>query len=188
MKVVAFNGSPRKDGNTAILIETLFTELRPQGIQTELVQLGDKPLHGCIACEKCMQNRDRRCVVQTDAANEYIEKMLAADAIVLGSPSYFQGLTAEMKALIDRTGYVARANRRMFKDKLGAAIATQRRTGAVHVVDAICRFLMANQMIVVGRAVGVGMDKGDVEKDREGMELARSLGRRMAGLLEKLRG
>jgi multimeric flavodoxin WrbA len=188
MKVLAFNGSPRKDGNTAILIETIFAELRPQGIQTEWVQLSDKPIHGCIACEKCIQNRDKRCAVQTDAANEYIERMLGADAVILGSPSYFQNVTAEMKALIDRSGNVARANGRMFKDKIGAAVSAQRRTGAVHVIDAIGRFLMGNQFVIAGRAVGVGRDRGDVEKDREGMEMAKSLGRRMAWLLAKIRG
>jgi len=104
MKVVAFNGSPRRDGNTAILIKHVFSELEKQGIETELVQLADKVIHGCIACEKCGENKDQRCAVKNDAANEYIEKMLGADGIILGSPVYFQDVTSEMKALIDRTG------------------------------------------------------------------------------------
>ena len=96
MKVVAFNGSPRKDGNTTILIKRVFSELEKQGIETELVQLADKVIHGCIACDKCYENKDRRCAVKNDAANEYIEKMLGADGIILGSPVYFQDVTSEM--------------------------------------------------------------------------------------------
>ncbi len=104
MKVVAFNGSPRRDGNTAILIRHVFGELEKQGIETELVQLADQVIHGCIACEKCSENKDRRCAVHNDAANGYIEKMLGADGIILGSPVYFQDVTSEMKALIDTLG------------------------------------------------------------------------------------
>jgi multimeric flavodoxin WrbA len=188
MKVVAFNGSPRKDGNTAFLIRQVFKELEKQGIATEEVPLSGKPLCGCIACYQCNKNKDRRCAVQTDAANEHIEKMLGADGIILGSPSYFQNVTAEMKALIDRAGFVARSNDRMFKHKVGAAVAVQRRTGAVHVIDAMDHFFSANQIVIAGRAVGIGNKKGEVAGDIEGMELAKSLGQRMAWLLEKLHG
>lgn len=103
MKVVAFNGSPRRDGNTVILIRHVFNELEKQGIDTDLVQLSEREIHGCISCYKCMENKDQRCAVKSDAANEYIEKMLGADGIILGSPVYFQDVTPEMKALIDRT-------------------------------------------------------------------------------------
>ena len=98
MKVVAFNGSPRKDGNTTILIKHVFSELEKQGIETELVQLSDKVIHGCIACERCAENKDRQCAIKDDAANEFIEKMLGADGIILGSPVYFQDVTSEMIA------------------------------------------------------------------------------------------
>jgi multimeric flavodoxin WrbA len=131
MKVIAFNGSPRRDGNTAILIKHVFSELEEHGIETELVQLADKAIHGCIACEKCGKNKDQRCAVKDDAANEYIEKMLGADGIILGSPAYFQDVTSEMKALIDRTGYVSRANGRMYKKKVGASVVAARRSGLI---------------------------------------------------------
>jgi multimeric flavodoxin WrbA len=188
MKVVAFNGSPRKDGNTTILIKHVFDELEKQGIETELVQLSEKEIHGCIACEKCGENLDRRCAVKNDAANEYIEKMLGADGIILGSPVYFQDVTSEMKALIDRTGYVSRSNGRMFKKKVGASVASVRRSGAIRSLDTMDHFFLSGEMIIVGRAIGIGRAKGEVENDAEGIELVKSLGQRMAWLLGKLHG
>jgi multimeric flavodoxin WrbA len=188
MKVIAFNGSPRRDGNTAILIKHVFSELEEHGIETELVQLADKAIHGCIACEKCGKNKDQRCAVKDDAANEYIEKMLGADGIILGSPAYFQDVTSEMKALIDRTGYVSRANGRMYKKKVGASVVAARRSGLIHTMDTMDHFFLSGEMIIVGRAIGIGRAKGEVEKDDEGMQLAKSLGQRMAWVLEKLHG
>jgi multimeric flavodoxin WrbA len=188
MKVVAFNGSPRKDGNTAILIKHVFGELEKGGIETELVQLADKVIHGCIACEKCGENRDRRCAVKNDAANECIEKMLGADGIILGSPVYFQDVTSEMIALIDRTGYVSRANGRMFKRKVGASVVAVRRSGAIHALDTMDHFFLSGEMLIVGRALAIGRAKGEVEKDAEGIQLATSLGQRMAWALGKLHG
>ena len=186
MKVVAFNGSPRKDGNTAALIGHVFAELQKQGIETELVQLADKTIHGCMACEKCSENADKRCAVKNDAANEYIEKMLSADGIILGSPAYFQDVTSEMKALIDRTGYVARANGRMFRKKVGAMVVVARRSGAIHTLDTMSHFFLSGEMVVAGRALATGRAKGEIEGDAEGLQLAKSLGERMAWVLKKL--
>lgn len=186
MKVVAFNGSPRRDGNTALLIGHVFAELEKAGIETELVQLADKAIRGCIACEKCAQSMDRRCAVRDDAANECIGKMLGADGIILGSPVYFQDVTSEMKALIDRTGYVSRSNGRMFRNKVGASVAAVRRSGAIHALDTMDHFFLSGQMVLVGRAIGMGREKGEVEQDAEGIGLAKTLGERMAWVLEKL--
>ena len=188
MKVVAFNGSPRRDGNTTILIRHVFSELEGAGIATELVQLADRPIHGCIACEQCIKNRNRRCAVTDDAANEYIEKMEGADGIILGSPVYIQDVTPEMKALIDRAGYVGRANGEMFTGKVGAVLVAVRRTGAIHTMDTMNHFFLSRECIIAGRAIGVGRDRGAVERDAEGMALAKSLGQRMAWALEKLYG
>ncbi len=188
MKVVAFNGSPRRDGNTVIMINHVFRGLEKEGIETELVQLSDKAIHGCIACDRCVKNIDRRCAVKKDAANEYIEKMLGADGIILASPVYFQDVTSEMKALIDRVGYVARNNGRMLKKKVGASVVAVRRSGGVHTLDTMDHFFLAMQIVIVGRALGVGREKGDVEKDAEGVNLAKSLGQRMAWVLGKLQG
>ncbi len=186
MNVVGFNGSPRKDGNTTILINHLFHELEREGIQTELVQLSEKEIHGCIACYRCFENKDKRCGVKNDEANEYIEKMIKAEGIVLGSPTYFTDVTAEMKALIDRAGFVSLANGGMYRNKVGAALVAVRRSGAIHTIDTITHFFFANQMIVPGRVLVIGREKGDVLKDEEGMQAVTMLGKRMAWVLKKL--
>jgi len=188
MKVIGFNGSPRKDGNTNILINRVFRELEKEGIETELVQLSGKKIHGCIACYKCMENKDGRCAVNDDAANEYIEKFTQAQGVVLGSPVYFMDVTPEMKAFIDRVGFVSRANGGMHRNKVGSLVAAARRSGAVHSLDTMGHFFLSMEMFIVGRAIGVGREKGDVERDEEGMQLVKSLGQRMAWLLKKLDG
>jgi multimeric flavodoxin WrbA len=188
MKVVAFNGSPRKDGNTSILIKRVFSELENQGIESELVQLSSREIRGCIACYKCFENKDRRCGVKNDAANECIEKMLGAEGIILGSPVHVYDVTPAMKALIDRAGFVSRANEGMFKNKVGGAVVAVRRTGATHALATMNHFFLIGEIIIVGRGVGVGRNIGEVEKDAEGLGLARSLGQRMAWLLKKIHG
>jgi multimeric flavodoxin WrbA len=188
MKVVGFNGSPRKDGNTTILINHLFRELEKEGIETELVQLSGKEIRGCIACYRCVENKDRHCAVKNDSANECIEKMAEVEGIILGSPTYFYDVTTEMKALIERAGFVSRANDGMFKRKVGAAVAAVRRGGAVHALDTINHFFFSAQMIIPGQSLVIGKDKGDVEKDEEGMQNIKALGQRMAWLLKKLNG
>ncbi|RJR45270.1 MAG: flavodoxin family protein [Desulfobacteraceae bacterium] len=188
MKVIGFNGSPRKDGNTAILIRRVFHQIEEEGIETELVQLSHKRIHGCIACYKCMEKKDQRCAVDDDSANVYIEKILGADAVILGSPVYFMDVTPEMKALIDRVGFVSRSNGGMFKNKVGCLVAAARRAGAMHTLDTMSHFFLSMDMINIGRAIGMGRDKGDVEKDQEGMLLAETLGKRMAWVLKKLHG
>jgi multimeric flavodoxin WrbA len=189
LKVVAFNGSPRKDGNTSALIRHVLTELEKEGIETETVQLGGKNVHGCIACSKCYESKDTRCAINKDIVNECIEKMLEADGIILASPTYFADLTPELKALIDRAGFVAKANDEMFKHKVGAAVVAVRRAGAVHVFDSINHFFTISQMIIPGSNywnVGIGLAEGDVEKDEEGIKTMQTLGQNMAWLLKKL--
>ena len=188
MKVVAFNGSPRKDGNTFILINHVFRELEKEGVETELVQLSGREIHGCIACYKCFENKDQHCSVKNDIANECIEKMIKAEGIILGSPVYFTDVTAEMKALIDRAGFVSMANGGMYKNKVGATVVAVRRSGAVHTLDTLSHFFLAGQMITIGGGIGVGRDKGEVEKDEEGLQGVKVLGQRMAWLLKKLYG
>src|SRR5208337_5608819 len=110
MKVIAFNGSARKQGNTAMLLDTVLDELEAEGIETEVYDLAGKRISGCIACYRCYKNKDRRCAVDDDIVNECIDKMIGADGILLGSPTYFADVSAAMKALIERSGMVARAN------------------------------------------------------------------------------
>jgi len=189
MKVVAFNGSARKDGNTAILIRHVFGELAKEDIDTELVQLSGRGIHGCIACMKCFENKDQRCSVKDDMANECIEKMLEADGIILGSPTYFANVSTEMKALIDRAGMVSRANGDMLARKVGAAVVAVRRCGAIHVFNSMNHFFFIGQMVVPGSSywnMAMGRQKGEVEQDDEGIKTMQDLGRNMAWLLNKL--
>jgi len=189
MKVTAFNGSARKDSNTAIMLNVALEELNKQGIETGLYQLAGKQIRGCIACYKCMENKDQRCAVKKDVANECIEKMLASDGILLGSPTYFADVSTEMKALIDRAGLVSRANDDMFKRKVGAAVVVARRGGSVHAFDSMNHFFLIGQMIIPGSNywnMGFGLNTGDVEKDTEAMDTMKVLGENMGWLIKKL--
>jgi multimeric flavodoxin WrbA len=189
MKVVAFNGSARKNGNTAILINYVLSELEKEGVETELVQLAGKKIRGCVACMKCFENKDKRCSVTADDLNSFIEKMIEADGMILGSPTYFANISTELKALIDRSGMTAIANDRMFKRKVGAAVVAVRRAGSIHAFNSINHFFFIGEMIVPGSVywnMGFGLDKGDVETDEEGVGTMEVLGQNMAWLLKKI--
>ena len=189
MKVVAFNGSPRKNGNTELLINAVFAQLQKEGIETELIQVGGKKIRGCIACYQCFQNKDQRCAVGDDIFNECMEKMVEADGIILGSPTYFSNVSAEIKALIDRSGLVSIANGYVFKRKIGAAVVAVRRAGATDVFDTINKLFFINQMIVPGSVywnLGVGREKEEAKSDDEGMNTMKVLGENMAWLLKKI--
>ena len=189
MKVVAFNGSARKDGNTAILAKRVLEELEKEGIETEQVQLAGEKIRRCTACMGCIASKDKRCTIDDDVVNDCIAKMVEADGIILASPTYFADISAEMKALIDRAGFVAKANDEMFKRKVGAAVVAVRRAGAIHAFDSINHFFFISQMIVPGSNywnVGMGLAKGDVLEDEEGLETMRVLGQNMAWLLKKM--
>ena len=189
MNVVAFNGSPRKDGNTSLMLETVCKALQEEGIETELVHLADGKVGGCIACGRCYERKDGRCAVTTDPLNDYLDKMKAADGILFGSPTYFSGLTPELKALMDRSFYVARANGHLFRRKVGAAVVAVRRAGSIHVFDSINHFFLIAQMIVPGSTywnMGFGKNKGEVEGDEEGMDTMVALGKNMAWLMKRL--
>lgn len=186
-KVVAINGSPRPEGNTAFMIRTMLEELENGGIETEIVQVGGKKIRGCTACNKCFENRDRRCVFDDDIVNGCIRKMRDADGILLGSPVYFLDTTAEMKALIDRAGFVSYANGHPLRNKFGNVTVAVRRAGASRTADSMLHFLLANNMIVAGLPViGIGRDIGDVKNDAEGTDRAKNLGKSMAQLLKHL--
>lgn len=187
MKVVAISGSARKDGNTSILINHVFGELKKENIETEMIQLAGKPVRGCMACMQCFKNKNKKCVIN-DAASECIEKMIAADGIILASPVYFADITAELKALIDRAGMVGMTNDHLYKRKAGAAVVAVRRGGAIHAFDSINHFFFISQMIVAGSSywnVGMGREIGEVEKDQEGMHTMYVLGQNMAWLMKK---
>jgi len=189
MKVVAFNGSARRQGNTAILIKHLFAELEKEGIETELIELAGEKIQGCIACYKCFENKDRHCAIKDDIVNDCIDKMADANGIILGSPTYFADISAGMKALIERSGMTNLANDVMFKHKVGAAVIAVRRGGAIHAFDSINHFFLINQMIVPGSSywnMGLGRGIGEVDNDEEGIRTMINLGKNMAWLLQKI--
>lgn len=189
MKVVAFNGSPRKEGNTAQALQIVLAELAKEGIETELVQLGGRKVFGCLACRKCSELKNNRCVRGDDEMNTFIGKALQADGIIIGSPTYFSNVTSEVKAFIDRCGIVARANGNPLKGKVGAAVVSVRRAGSNFVYSAINFFFGITEMIVPGSNywnMTVSRDPGDIQKDEEGIETFKRLGKNMAFLLKKL--
>jgi multimeric flavodoxin WrbA len=190
VKVIAFNGSARKEGNTAILLNTVLEGLAAEGIETELYSLAGKPIQGCIACFKCFDNKNKRCAVDKDVVNECIAKMVEADGILLGSPTYFADLSASMKALIERAGMVSRANGDLYRRKAGAAVVAVRRAGAFHVFNSLNAFFLIGQMIVPGSSywnLGRGRNPGEVKDDEEGMKTMMQLGQNMAWLMKQLK-
>src|SRR5512143_2317191 len=189
MKVIAFNGSARKEGNTAILLKLVLDELKAAGIGTELYSLAGKPVQGCIACMKCFEKKDRRCAVEKDVINECIQKMAEADGILLGSPTYFADVSASMKALIERCGMVGRANGDLYKRKVGAAVVAVRRAGGIHVFNSLNYFFTISGMIIPGASywnLGIGRTPGEVKGDAEGVRTMKDLGKNMAWLMKKL--
>lgn len=190
MKAVAFCGSARKDGNTAYLLNTVLAILTEKGVETELIELAGHEIPGCKACFGCMKNKNQRCVVENDPVNDCIAKMVDADVILLGSPTYFADVSSEMKALIDRAGMVGKANGDLYKRKLGAGVAAVRRAGAIHVFDSLNHFFLIGQMIVVGSSywnIGIGREKEEVAGDEEGISTMKTLGENIAWLLEKVK-
>jgi multimeric flavodoxin WrbA len=192
MKVVAISSSPRRDGNTAILLSHVLAELEAASIETELVQLAGRSFSGCTGCLKCAVAKDNHCHgVKDDGVNECIDKMLAADGILLGTPVYFGDANATMKALIERTGYATRKNGNPLARKVGAAVVAVRRGGAMHAFDSVNHFFQIAAMVVVGSTYwnfGIGAEAGAVESDAEGLQTMHNLGINMAWVLGKLNG
>lgn len=189
MKVIAFNGSARKEGNTSILLNLVLDELKAEGIETEMYSLAGKPIQGCIACYKCFENKNKRCAVEKDIINECIQKMIEADGILLGSPTYFADVSAGMKAIIERCGMVSRANGDLYKRKVGASVVAARRAGATNAFSSMNLFFLISQMIVPGSNywnIGIGRQPGEVNNDAEGVQTMKNLGKNMAWLLKKI--
>lgn len=189
MKVLAINGSARKDGNTALLLGRVLEELRKEGIETELIQLAEQVIEPCKACWAC--GGQRNCVHRKDRFREIFDKMKEADGILLGSPVYSANISANMQALLERAAVVGDMNPGLFTHKVGAAVAAARRGGALNAVDAMNHFFLNHEMIVVGSTywnMGYGQLPGDVERDAEGLSNMENLGKHMAWLLKALQG
>ena len=185
MKVVAINGSPRKGGNTEILLKKALAPLAAAGWETEFIQIGGTPIRGCLACYQCFKRKNSQCSQKDEFFNRCFGKMSAADAILLGSPTYFSDVSAEMKALLDRAGLVALANGGLFRGKIGAAVVAVRRGGGTHAFDTMNHMFLMSGVIVPGSIywnLGFGLDKGEVDKDAEAARNMNDLGRTIAWL------
>jgi multimeric flavodoxin WrbA len=187
MKVLAINGSPRADGNTSHMLQTVLDVCARAGHDTELYQAGGRPVRGCVSCGGCRQHIGS-CSID-DWINELYPKMAAADAIILGSPTYFSDLTPEIKAIIDRTGFIAGGAGKAFSRKIGASVSAVRRAGAIHTLDSMNHFFLINDMILPGSTywnMSLSREQGEYERDAEGQRTMTRLGENIAWLLEKL--
>ncbi len=187
MKVVAINGSPRKKGNTAHALQLVTDELEKEGIEVEVIQVGSQSYVGCTACGACAKNKDEKCTLKGDDLNSTIQKIKEADGILLGSPVYFADLNGTMKSFLDRAFYVASANGKLFRHKVGAAIVSVRRTGGIQAFQSMNQYLQFSEMFIPSSNywnILHGNAPGDVLKDEEGVQIARVLGKNMAFLLK----
>lgn len=191
MKALAINGSPRKGGNTEILLRKALEPIAAAGHQTDYMQVGGTRIQGCRACGACGRIKNKRCVIEDDIFNLAFAKIAEADAILIGSPTYFADMTAETKALVDRAGFVGLANGGLLRRKIGAAVVAARRGGAGHVADSIHHMFLMSEMVVPGSTYwnfGIGGAPGDVLGDEEGLANMKNLGEQIAwlfGLMEK---
>ncbi|HDS02549.1 MAG TPA: flavodoxin family protein [Firmicutes bacterium] len=190
MKVIGINSSPREKGNTYLMMNRFMTKLEKQGIETEIIHIGGKWIRGCQGCNACRQMKNERCAID-DELNAVIPKLKEAQGLILGAPTYYADVPAEMKAFIDRAGRVTGANGRMLERKLGAAVIAVRRGGAIHAFDTINHFFLISGMIVPGSSywnMGIGRDAGDVLEDDEGLATMDRLADNFSWLLKKIGG
>lgn len=189
MKVVAINGSPRKGGNTEIMLNAVLEPLNQAGIETKIIQVGGQNIHGCRGCWACQKLLNRKCAFNDDILNDILEDLVSADAIIFGTPSYFANMTPELKALIDRAGVIALANGKLFKHKVGAAVIAERRGGGSFIQASIHEMMLMSEMIIPGSTYwnfGFGRDKGEVNEDAEAMANMKNLGENILMLIQKL--
>lgn len=182
MKVVAFNGSPKKDGNTYQAINIVTGELKKEGIETEIVHVGDKAIRGCTACQGC-KVKNEKCVITTDEVNDWIQKMKNADGIILGSPVYYSGVNGTMKSFLDRAFYVIGANGNFMKRKVGISLAAVRRSGGIPAIEQLNKYINFSEMLMPGSCywnVIHGRRPGDIVEDKEGLQIMEVLGQNMA--------
>jgi len=187
MKVVGFNGSPNKNGNTARSLSLVFAELEKAGIETEMIQVGKEKIQGCIACYDCVKNKNETCSITDDPVNEWIQKMKKADGILLASPVHFSGVAGTMKSFLDRAFFVASNNGSLFRHKTGAAVAAVRRSGGIPTVATLNHFINYSEMIMPSSNywnVAHGLKPGEIDQDGEGKQIMEVLGKNMAWIMK----
>lgn len=187
MKVIAINGSPRKKGNTHCAIEMVFEELRKEGIETEEINIGVKPVRSCIACGKCREVPGMCHAFKDDGVNEAIEKIKEADGVILGSPIHYSGISGAMKSFCDRLFYAANGTPEVFRHKVGAALTAVRRSGGIQGLDTLYKYITYEEMMIATSdywTVIYGMLPGEVEQDEEGAHIMSTLGKNIAWMLK----
>lgn len=185
-RILLFNGSPHKEGNTAIALGKVADVLNRRGIETQIIQIGGTNIKPCLGCRKCAELKNGRCIIQSDDVNRYIEALVEADGMIIGSPVYTSNVTAEVKAFIDRVNFVCKVNDFMLKGKIGAPVIVATKTGANVAYAAIQYMFGISQMIMVGSSywnVAYGKLPGDILKDDEGIQSFIDLGENIADLL-----
>ncbi len=190
MKVIGFCGSGRRESNTSLLLKTLLTFLENKGAETELVDLAGEEIRGCTACYVCYLEKNASCVIKKDIVNTCIAKMQDADAVILGSPAYFGGVSSGMKGLMDRCGIVSKANNDLLQRKLAAGVVVTGRAGGLSAITTMNNFFLASQMIVVGASywnIGLAEDKGEIEDDEIAATSMQQLADNLLWLLEKIK-
>lgn len=181
MKVIALNGSPIKNGNTRLALDTACKELNGQGIDTEILDIGSLKITGCRACGGCAKLG--RCVMD-DGFNELAEKAAAADGLIVGSPVYYADINGTLKCFLDRFFYVHGSKMRF---KPAAAVVALRRSGVTHAYQTIYNYFTISEMLITPTAYWPGAHgrlPGEAEQDLEGMYIARGIGKNMAYLLK----
>lgn len=179
-QVLLVNGSPHKNGNTAAALSIVEKELKQRGLETVWFQLDGKPIRGCIACGRCSSKH--RCAFEDDQCNELIEKLLAADAVVIGTPVYFAGPNGALCALLDRAFYAAANFGQLLAGKPAAAIATCWRAGATPSIDRLNKYFTFSQMPVVSSDYWNGYLG---PQDRFGTDVLKTLANNMASMLKE---
>jgi len=187
MKVVAINGSPHKEGNTYHALRVVGSKLEENGIEFEIIHVGNKEVRGCMACGKCRKTQDFKCSMTSDSVNEWIQVIKEADGIIISSPVYFSGVAGTMKSFLDRLFYVSLSNGNFFRHKVGAAVVAVRRTGGSSTLDTLNHFLTYSEMMLATSSywnIIHGTVPGDATQDAEGVQIMETLGENMAWQLK----
>ncbi len=187
MKVVAINGSPNKEGNTYLALKMVADELEKEGIETEIIHVGNHVIRGCMACGQCGKNKDEKCVFGDDGVNGWIQKMKEADGILLGSPVHYSAIGGTMKSFLDRAFFVSGKNGGLFRHKVGASVVAVRRSGGIPAFNQLNNYINYAEMFVPTSNywnVIHGTKPGDAARDEEGIQIMRVLGKNMALLLK----
>nr|WP_319394361.1 flavodoxin family protein [uncultured Desulfobacter sp.] len=187
MKVIGFNGSSRKKGNTACSMNTVFEQLEKAGIETEMILVGKEKIQGCVACHGCVKNQDEACAMKDDPVNEWIQKIKEADGVLLGSPVHFSGVAGTMKSFLDRAFFVASVNGGLFRQKVGATVAAVRRSGGISTLETLNHYINYSEMVMPSSNywnVAHGLTPGQMEEDAEGKQIMEVLGQNMAWIMK----